>query len=87
MANCRELHVRLPDELVQFVEERGRTGRGSSPEEVVQDALELLRNQDSYPPLDLERVRTQVAEGLEQAQRGEVVDGESVFDALEARLG
>jgi antitoxin ParD1/3/4 len=88
MATSNVPHVNLPSDLLHLVEERVRSGLGASAEDVVCDALELLRGHENRPsPLGAAEIRARIAEGLEQVHRGEVLDGEEVFDALEARLG
>ena len=45
----------------------------------------MLEERDMLQQARLDEIRRQVAIGLEQAKRGELVDGERVFEELEGR--
>ncbi|HXE54054.1 MAG TPA: type II toxin-antitoxin system ParD family antitoxin, partial [Tepidisphaeraceae bacterium] len=66
------MNLALKPDLQRFVETQLNTGRFRSAEEVVQAGLELLRDRQQQ----LDHVREQLSEGLEQARRGELIDGE-----------
>ena len=72
------MNVDLTPELEQLVQTRLNSGRYHSASEVVREALRLLEQRDE--------VRNQIEEGWQSAQRGEVVDGDQVFDRLDAEL-
>lgn len=70
--------VTIKAEVQHFIEEQMKAGRYSSPEEVVQAALQLLEEQES----SLRGVKEKIALGLAQARRGELLDGDAVFDEI-----
>ena len=59
-------------ELQQFVQEQVRTGRFRTAQEVVHGALSLLKAHEELSPNDLNKLRAEIAVGIEQADRGEV---------------
>jgi antitoxin ParD1/3/4 len=66
------IQIQLPPSLEAFVQDQIDTGRYPSPEEVVHDALGLLKDQADLRALKLAELRKQIAVGIEQADRGEV---------------
>jgi len=61
--------------MEQLITEQISSGKFTSASEVVQEALKLLQERDE--------LRQLVSVGLEQARRGELLDGEQVFDEIE----
>ena len=66
------MKVSLTSELERLVNERVRSGMYSSASEVVREALRLLKERDELPREHLERLRKDVAIGIEQADRGQL---------------
>lgn len=79
------MNVSLTPELTRFIEEKVRTGMFHSQSEVVRMGLRLLKERDEVHESRLARLREQVAVGLEQARRGELLDGDQVFADLKER--
>jgi antitoxin ParD1/3/4 len=69
-------------EVSRHIEERVlarlRSGNYSSADDLPDDALRLLEQREAF--------RQAVAHGLEQVNRGELLDGEQVFAELEAQI-
>jgi antitoxin ParD1/3/4 len=83
MAGHASRKVSLPPDLEDFVASQVASGRYASEGEVIREGLRLLEEQKNAE----ESLRSAIAVGLEQALRGELLDGEEVFEALEQRIG
>lgn len=79
------MNISLTPELDKLIAAKVASGRYQSASEVVREGLRLLEERDMVRQARLEEVRRQVAVGLGQARRGELVDGEQVFEELERR--
>ncbi len=72
------MNVSIKPDSQRFVEDQMKAGRYASPDEVVQAGLKLLQEQQA----NLVSIRAKIALGLDQAKRGDLVDGEGVFDEI-----
>jgi antitoxin ParD1/3/4 len=80
------MNVTLTPELQEFVEERVREGTYGSVDELVQAALLRMKHDvGSDEEIDSETLARLVAVGQAQADRGELVDSEEVFEAIARR--
>ena len=83
------MDISLTPELERFVSSCVNSGRYQSATEVVEEGLRMLEEcillMDRVAEYDsaVEGVRQKIAVGLEQARRGELLDGEEVFRELE----
>jgi antitoxin ParD1/3/4 len=80
------MNVHLTPELEQLVRTKLKSGRYNSASEVVREALRLLEQRDEVFTLRKEQIRKQIEEGWASAKRGEFVDGDEVFDRIDAEL-
>jgi antitoxin ParD1/3/4 len=80
------MDVHLTPELEKLVQSKVKSGRYNSASEVVHDALRLLEHRDEVFAIRKEEIRKQIEEGLQSLRRGEGVDGDVVFDRIEAEL-
>ncbi len=80
------MNVHLTPELEQLVQGRVKSGRYNSASEVVREALRLLEQRDEIFALRKDEIRKQIEDGWQSAQRGDTVDGEEVFDRIDAEL-
>ncbi len=80
------MNVSLTPALEEFVQQKVKSGRYPSANEVVRAALQLLEQQDMQRQMRLEQLRQEVAIGLVQSERGEVFDGEEVVRELLAEI-
>ncbi len=80
------MNVHLTAELEQFVQSKVKSGRYNSASEVVREALRLLEQRDEVFTLRKDEIREQIEEGWHSAKRGEFVDGDEVFDRIEAEI-
>ncbi|MGK7874301.1 MAG: type II toxin-antitoxin system ParD family antitoxin [Xenococcaceae cyanobacterium] len=76
------MNVSLTPELEEFVQEKVKSGRYQSASEVISEALRLFEEQSKIRQMQIEKLRAEVAIGIEQAERGEVFDGEEVVREL-----
>ena len=79
------MKLSLPDDLQKFVRRKMASGEYLTEAEVVLDALALMKQHDELRRFALTRLKEELAIGLEQIDRGEVVDGEAFFQSLRAR--
>lgn len=71
--------VSLTEELVEMVRRKVDSGRYGNASEVIQDALRLMNDRDRLQDLTL--VREKLAQGLQQAENGEIA-GRSVGEIV-----
>ena len=74
------MNVSLTKELAQLVQRKVESGRYRSASEVIRAGLRLLERED-----ELTEVRAWVQAGIEQAERGDLVDGEEAVARAKER--
>ena len=79
------MNVSLTEELEELVQKKVESGRYTSASEVIRAGLRLLEQEDELRATRLEAVRAQVREGIDQAERGELVDGELAVERVKKR--
>jgi antitoxin ParD1/3/4 len=79
------MNVSLTPQMVKFVEEQVASGDYQSASEVVRAGLRLLHDQKEDRNARLERLRKEIAVGIEQLDRGESFSMEDVFRELRQR--
>ena len=80
------MNVHVPPELEQLIQKRVNSGQYNSATEVVGEALRLLEQRDEVFTVRKTEFRKQIEEGWQSAKRGEFVDGDEVFDRIDAEL-
>jgi putative addiction module CopG family antidote len=80
----------LDPELEKLIEEKVRSGRYATPQDVVRAGLASLEQQESIAAMSTEEFeaifpgfRRKIAEGVADEQAGRMSDGEEFFDQLE----
>ncbi len=86
MATSASLSITLSPELEDFVASSVASGRYRSVTEVIQESLRFLEQHEALLEIPAAELRARIAVGLEQADRGELRDGEEVFRELEERI-
>ena len=81
----RTINVSLTPHLERFVSARVTSGRYQSASEVIRESLRLLEEREAMKEATLGELRKKIAVGLEQARRGDLLDGEQIFRQLEER--
>jgi len=74
--------VTLTAEQEKFVAEQIQSGHYHSADDVVTQSLGMLRAQEEFIRENISELRKKIAVGIEQANRGELLDGKAVIDAL-----
>jgi antitoxin ParD1/3/4 len=76
------MNVSLTPQLEQLVQDRVASGLYTSASEVIREALRLLERRDQLQNAQLERLRNEIAIGIEQADKGQLISGQEVFAGL-----
>ena len=76
------MNVSLTPHLEGFVTKKVESGLYSSQSEVVREGLRLLVERDRMVEARLDELRGEIAEGLQQARRGELIPGDEVFAGI-----
>jgi len=80
------MNVSLTPELEDLVHAKVKSGRYLSASEVVREGLRLLEDRDRLFEIRLADLQQKVTVGVDQADRGELIDEEDVFAELEADI-
>jgi antitoxin ParD1/3/4 len=81
------MNVNLTPELEALVRHKVESGLYNNQSEVVREALRLLAEQDRLREAHLVELRGALAEGLAQADRGELLDGPKAVEDVRKALG
>jgi antitoxin ParD1/3/4 len=82
MANRTTVNISLTPELGAFLQSRVKSGRYQTNSEVVREALRLLQRQEKERDQAFRQLKTKLERGAGQAERGELLDGNDVFEEL-----
>lgn len=82
------MDVLLKPELERFVAEKVRAGQYADPSGIVNEALEVLKEQEEFTPEHEARLRREIVRGLEQLDCGQHAefDAEKVIAQERRRL-
>ena len=76
------VNVSITPELDSFLQSRVKSGRYQTTSEVVREALRLLERHEQEREETLNQLKAKLERGAGQAERGELIDGDEVFDEL-----
>ena len=79
------MNIALTPEQEQLIAGKVASGHYQSPSQVIEEGLRLLEAQDQILDLGLDRLREQIAVGLEQLRTGQGIPGEQVFREMHER--
>jgi antitoxin ParD1/3/4 len=70
--------LELKPEIEALIQKQIQSGAFSSAEEVVERALEFLSAEEDWLVDNRDQIAARIQEGWDEAQRGELTDGDSV---------
>lgn len=76
------MNVSLTPELEEIIKQKVASGMYHSASEVIREALRLLKERDEHHQRRIDQLRADIQIGLDQIARGQVHDGEEVFNEL-----
>jgi antitoxin ParD1/3/4 len=76
----------LTPELEIFIQSQVASGKYTSTNEVIIAALKLLKEHERIYQGRFEELKREIAVGLEEAERGELIDADTVFNHLREKL-
>lgn len=83
MATTRTtVNISITPELDAFLQSRVKSGRYQTTSEVVREALRLLERHEQDREEAILQLKAKLERGAGQAERGELIDGDEVFDEL-----
>lgn len=80
------MNISLTSDLEKLIQAKVESGQYLSASEVVSEALYLLKERDQIREMRLEELRKEVQIGIDQADRGELLDGPEVFEKLRDKV-
>ena len=80
---AKTLNVPLSADHERFVEQSVTSGRYLTHAEVIAEGLDLLREREAARAAAIAELRREIQVGADEADRGELLDGEEVFAELE----
>ncbi|WP_353932162.1 type II toxin-antitoxin system ParD family antitoxin [Okeanomitos corallinicola TIOX110] len=80
------MNISLEAEQEQLIQAKLQSGKYENAYQVIVAALQLLDERDKHYEQWLEETRKKVAVGIEQANRGQLTDGEVAFAKLREKL-
>jgi antitoxin ParD1/3/4 len=86
MAKRENISISFTPEQAAFLAGCVKSGRYQSTSEVVREAVRMLEFRLKRREAELARVQSMIAEGADQLDRGEVVDGETFFREWDEEL-
>ena len=81
------MHIPLPRDLEELIQRKVEAGEYESASDMVVEALYLLAARDRFLEGEREELRREIQIGIDQCERGEVVDADEVFARLRERMG
>jgi antitoxin ParD1/3/4 len=80
------MNILLDAEQAEFIQTQLQSGQFASAEAVIATALQIMATQQAEYQAWLEETRVKIQEGMEDIQRGDVVDGETFMAELQQKL-
>ena len=80
------MNVSVGQEFEDYVRAKVKSGDYASVSEVVRDGLRLMQEKEQLFEARVQSLRGEIQKGIDQVDRGEVRDGETVMAELRAKL-
>lgn len=80
------MNVSVGQEFEDYVRGKVKSGDYASVSEVVRDGLRLMQEKEQLFEARVQSLRGAIQKGIDQVERGEVRDGETVLAELRAKL-
>jgi antitoxin ParD1/3/4 len=80
------MNILLNAEQSAFIQTQLQSGQFSTAEAVIATALQIMATQQADYQAWLEETRVKIKEGMEDLERGNVVDGEAFMAELQQRI-
>ncbi|GGA22581.1 type II toxin-antitoxin system ParD family antitoxin [Okeania sp. KiyG1] len=77
------MNIVLTPDIEQFVKEQIKSGNYQDALAVIREGLQLLADRERIYQGRFQQLKQEVEIGIEELKRGEIFDGEAVFDELE----
>lgn len=77
-----KMNVSVGKDFEEFVKSKVASGDYASVSEVVRDGLRLLKEKELILEARLQSLRGEIQKGIDQADNGELLDGQEVMDEL-----
>ncbi len=77
--------ISLTPEQARFIDERVSSGQYQSASEVIRDALRLFQQAELTRTQSVAEIRARIAQGLDEAKRGELIDGKEAIENVRKR--
>jgi antitoxin ParD1/3/4 len=82
----RLMNVSLTPELEKFICDKVRTGKYQTASEVVREALRTLMDREQLRAVELRRLHSELAVGLDQVSRSRTLDITKIKSAARKRM-
>ncbi|MDF5720149.1 MAG: type II toxin-antitoxin system ParD family antitoxin [Rhizonema sp. PD37] len=80
------MNISITPDLEQFIQNQLESGKYTSASEVIQAALRIFVQQQDIYQGRFEELQKEIMIGIEASRRGEVIDADTVFNQLQAKL-
>lgn len=79
------MHISLTPVLEKMIQDKVDSGLYSSASEVIREALRLLYEREEYQQKRISELQREIQIGLNDAETGRVIDGETAMNRLKQR--
>lgn len=80
------MEIQLKPELEQFLQEKLASGVYQTLDEAINQGVELLKRQEEVYQGRFDELQQEIMIGVRASQRGEVIDGDVLFEQLKNKL-